>query len=184
MTFYLRNDVNLSSKMQVISRKTINFSLLASWGSTTKIAGSGSGSVGYRHGSGDAYQNVTDRVADPHWFYAVSDPAFFLSADPDPGSWSRVWWPKIEKYLQFFFGSKIAIYLSLGLHKGRPSYRKSLQPSKKEHPALQNMKILYFFYFCGTFLPSWIRIWIQQLKFMRIHAVPDPQPWSRINNTV
>jgi hypothetical protein len=27
---------------------------------------------------------------------------------------------------------KIAIYLSLGLHKGRPSYRRSLQPSKKK----------------------------------------------------
>jgi hypothetical protein len=31
----------------------------------------------------------------------------------------------------FFFKSKIAIYLSLGLHKGCPSYRRSLQPSKE-----------------------------------------------------
>jgi hypothetical protein len=39
---------------------------------------------------------------------------------------------------------KISIFLSLGLHKGRTSYRK---PStlRKEHPTLQNMKILYFF---------------------------------------
>jgi hypothetical protein len=29
------------------------------------------------------------------------------------------------------FSTKIAIYLSLGLHKGRPSYRRSLQPSKE-----------------------------------------------------
>jgi hypothetical protein len=29
-----------------------------------------------------------------------------------------------------FFGSKIAIYLSLGLQTGRPSYRRSLLPSK------------------------------------------------------
>ncbi len=28
------------------------------------------------------------------------DPAFFIIADPDPGSGSRVWWPKIEKKLQ------------------------------------------------------------------------------------
>jgi hypothetical protein len=37
-----------------------------------------------------------------------------------------------------------------------------------------NMKILYFFYICGSFFPSWIRIRIQQLKLMRIHADPDP----------
>jgi hypothetical protein len=28
-------------------------------------------------------------------------------------------------------GSKTTIYLSLGLHKGCPSYRRSLQPSKE-----------------------------------------------------
>jgi hypothetical protein len=33
-----------------------------------------------------------------------------------------------EKKLNFF-GSKTTIYLSLGLHKGRPGYRRSLQPS-------------------------------------------------------
>jgi hypothetical protein len=36
------------------------------------------------------------------------------------------------------------------------------------------MIILDFLYFCGSFLPSWIRIRIQQLKLMRIHADPDP----------
>jgi hypothetical protein len=30
-----------------------------------------------------------------------------------------------------FFVSKTTIYLSLGLHKGFPSYRRSLQPSKE-----------------------------------------------------
>ncbi len=69
------------------------------------------------------------RVSDPHWFNADPDtdpdPAFFLIADPDPGSGSRVWWPKIEKKftagnLILFSWSKTAFYLSLGLHKGRP----------------------------------------------------------------
>jgi hypothetical protein len=66
--------------------------------------------------------------------------------DPDPG-FDDLKLKKItaEKKL-IFFGSKTTIYLSLGLHKGCPSYRRSLQPSKK-HPALQNMKILYFFLF-------------------------------------
>jgi hypothetical protein len=35
-------------------------------------------------------------------------------------------------------------------------------------------------FFCLSFLPSWIRIRIQQLKLMRIHADPDPQPWYKI----
>jgi hypothetical protein len=56
--------------------------------------------------------------------------------------------------------------MSLGLHKGRPSYRRSLQPSKREHPALRNMKFLPFLNFFLSFLPSWV--WI--------HAVPDPDP--------
>ncbi len=43
---------------------------------------------------------LVSRVSDPHWFNADPDtdpdPAFFLIADPDPGSGSRVWWSKIE----------------------------------------------------------------------------------------
>jgi hypothetical protein len=36
---------------------------------------------------------------------------------------------------------------------------------KTEHPALKNMKFLNFFYFGGSFLPSWIRI-----------RIPDSDP--------
>jgi hypothetical protein len=35
------------------------------------------------------------------------------------------------KFNFYFLDKKIAINLSLGLHKGRPSYRRSLQPSKE-----------------------------------------------------
>ncbi len=67
------------------------------------------------------------------------------------------------------FWSKNAIYLSLGLHKVRPSYRRSLQLSKE---AIQHFKheLLKFFYFCGSFLPSWIRI-----------RIPNPDPLTRLN---
>jgi hypothetical protein len=41
---------------------------------------------------------------------------------------------------------------------------------KTEHPALQSMKFLHFFYFCGPFLPSWIRI-----------HFPNPDPLTRLN---
>jgi hypothetical protein len=62
--------------------------------------------------------------------------------DPDPefkakyGSGSRVLMTNNRKNLQLenifnFYDQKIAIYLSLGLNKGRPSYRRSLQPSKE-----------------------------------------------------
>jgi hypothetical protein len=34
------------------------------------------------------------------------------------------------KFYFYFFGSKITIYLSQGLHKGRPNYKRSLQLSK------------------------------------------------------
>jgi hypothetical protein len=56
-----------------------------------------------------------------------------------------------------FFGSKTTIYLSLGLHKGRPSYRRSLQLSKEN--IQQNMKFLNFF-----------------LLFWVIFALLDPDP--------
>jgi hypothetical protein len=47
------------------------------------------------------------------------------------------------------FLMKIAIYLSLCLHKGRPNYRRSLQPSKEN---IKHMKLLkLFFTFVGHF---------------------------------
>ncbi len=76
----------------------------------------------------------------------------------------------------YIFGSKIKIYLSLGLHEGRTSYGRILQPSKTSS-ASKHENSLIFFYICGPFLPSWIRI--QPLKLMRIDADPDPQPWNK-----
>ncbi len=76
-------------------------------------------------------------------------------SNPDPG----FWWPRSTAgNFSFFFWSQIAIYLSLGLHKGRPSYRRSLAPSKQNIQHLKKWYLLPFFYFGGPFLPSWIRI--------------------------
>jgi hypothetical protein len=58
-----------------------------------------------------------------------------------------------------------------------PKLQEKPSALKGEHPALQNMKILYFFYFCESFLPSWFRIRIQQLKLMRIR---DPAVYTYI----
>jgi hypothetical protein len=52
--------------------------------------------------------------------------------DPDPGFYDQKLIKKLLLKKKFnFFGSKTTIYLSLGLHKGCPSYRRSLQPSKE-----------------------------------------------------
>ncbi len=98
-------------------------------------------------------------------------------------------WTKLTAVKLFFksFGSKIAINLSLGLHKGRTScYRRSLQPSKENIQHFKIWKFLIFSYICGWFLPSWIRILIriQQLKLMRIHADPDPQPCHKATSQI
>ncbi len=62
-------------------------------------------------------------------------------------------WKKLN-----IFWSKIAIHLSLGIYKGRPSYRRSLQSSKENIQHFKIWNFITFFYFCGSFLPSWIRI--------------------------
>ncbi len=52
--------------------------------------------------------------------------------------------------------------------------QKKSQTLKREHPALQNMKFLIFFYFCGSFCPPgsgfgfWIRIRIHWPDIIRI----------------
>ncbi len=58
--------------------------------------------------------------------------------------------------------------LFLGLYKGRPS----LQPSKENIQHFKTRSFLIFFYFCGPFLPSWIRI-LNPYPDLRIHW-PDP----------
>ncbi len=47
---------------------------------------------------------------------------------------------------------------NVGLHKGRPSFWRSLQPSKENIQHFKRLNLLNFFYFSKWFLPSWIRI--------------------------
>ncbi len=68
-----------------------------------------------------------------HWFQIrIND--FRLNTSTVPDQYPGFSWPKLKKiycWEKITFWSKIAIYLYLGLHKGRPSYRRSLQPSKE-----------------------------------------------------
>ncbi len=69
----------------------------------------------------------------------------------------------------FFFLSKTAIYLSLGLHKVCPSYRRSLQ-LKRGHPTLQNMNFYQFF----------LLLWV---IFALLDPDPDPEYGSGSGST-
>jgi len=76
--------------------------------------------------------------------------------------------PEFRKTISFTQGSSIAsfdiqifddfdyefektaiFYLSLGLHKKSPSYRRSLQPSKESNLLFKKLNFLTLFYFCG-----------------------------------
>ncbi len=91
-------------------------------------------------------------------FNADLDPAFLVKADSDADPNSdpcsvRVMMTKNCKKLQQekfrFYWSKVAIYLSLGLHKGRPSYRIIIYPSKE---SIQHFKTwISFTFFVGHF---------------------------------
>ncbi len=79
-----------------------------------------------------------------------------ISKESGSGSGSRVW-------MTNNFWSKIAIYLSLGLLKGRPSYRKSLQPSKDNIQHFKKCILLTFF------LISWVIFALLDSDPIRIH---------------
>ncbi len=127
--------------------------------------------------------SLPGRVSDPHWFNADPDSGSgsrIRIPDPDPGFDGLKWKKNLQLEIYFtFFWSKIAIYLSLGLHKGRPSCRRNLQHSKGNIQMIQHFKrwkFSPFFYFLGSLLPSWIRIRIRNL-----YADPDPDPAAQIN---
>jgi hypothetical protein len=56
------------------------------------------------------------------------DPAFQVNPDPDK---IRIWGFDDQKLKEKIQLIKLSIYSYLGLEKGCPSYRKSLQPSKQ-----------------------------------------------------
>jgi hypothetical protein len=79
-------------------------------------------------GDSISYLTIKTSVSDPDSLRPDPDPAFFA----EYRSGSRVLMTKTlkkftaEKKFDIFF---IKIAISLGLHKGRPSYRRSFQPS-------------------------------------------------------
>jgi hypothetical protein len=72
---------------------------------------------------------------------------------------------KLKKFpagKKFFFLSKFAFYLFLGLRKECPRYRRTVHLSKEKHVALKN-----FFTFVGHFCPPG----------SKMNVDPEPQNW-------
>jgi hypothetical protein len=82
---------------------------------------------------------VFSRVVDPYSFFPDPDPDPEFDVGDQYGSRALMTKnrKKITAEIFFFFLSKTAIYLSLGLHKVCPSYSRSLQLSKE---AIQHFK--------------------------------------------
>ncbi len=99
------------------------------------------------------------------------------------GSRSRVRWPKMQKNTDkkknvIFFWSKIAVHLSLGLHEGRPSYRRSFQSLKEN---IQHFKTWNFL----TFSIFWVIFALLDQYPIRIrirNTVPDPNRYKETIN--
>jgi hypothetical protein len=77
---------------------------------------------------------------------------------------------------KFIAGNLISISLikNCNLLILKPKLQEKPSTLKREHPVLKNMKIMDFSLFCGSFLPSWIRIG-------NLNADPDPDPATQIN---
>ena len=95
-------------------------------------------------------KSVGGRVADPQSAFISSGSGSSILGwtDPDPIRIQGFNDQKFKKnyswkFFYIFFISKTAIYLYLGLHKVCPSYRRSLQPSKRTS-STSNMKFLNF----------------------------------------
>ncbi len=91
---------------------------------------------------------------------------FRLKTDSDPG----LWWPKLVKNyswkkIKFFLDQKLQFtFLSQGLHKGRPSYKRILHLSKEDIQHLKTWNFLIFF----------LLLWV-------IFALLDPDPLTWLN---
>ncbi len=85
----------------------------------------------------------------------------FESKVVNPDSWNLMdknWKKNTAENSFSFCWSKNAIYLSLGLPKERPSYRRSLERSKENIQQFKRWILLTLLYFSESFLPSWIQI--------------------------
>ncbi len=85
-------------------------------------------------------------------------------------------WKKIYSWEIFFF-YQTTIYLSIGLHKGRPSYKRSLQLSKENIQHVKKLNFLIFSTSVGYFCPPGTGSGSADLIKSGSNTNPDPQRW-------
>ncbi len=110
--------------------------------------------------------DIPSFFADRHWFQWGSRYGSGSSVFCQCGSGSRVLmnknWKKFTAEKKIFFCLKMAIYLSLGLHKG------SLSPSRSLHPSKENIwhfkTWIFFGSGSGSVFPIRIRIQLTKMK--------------------
>jgi hypothetical protein len=81
---------------------------------------------------------------------------------------------KITAGKLFFFISKIALDLSLGLYKGDTSYKRSLQTSKRTSRSSKHKNSSFFLYLWFIFA----LLAPDPDPATQFNADPDPQPWN------
>ncbi len=119
--------------------------------------------------------SVHCRVADLYGIHLIRIRIqhFRLNTDPDshPIRILGFWWPKIENIHCWkkikFLDKKLQITHPSGLHKGRPSYKRSLQLSKENIQPFKTRNFLIFFLLLSV-------LWI-------VFALLDPDPLFRLN---
>jgi hypothetical protein len=100
---------------------------------------------------------------------------FRLNTDPDPG-----YDQKLTKNLQLKNKNKVSLDQKLqfiypyATIKDIQVTKEAFSSQKREHQALAKKKFLIFFYFCESFLPSWIRIRIPNTDL-------EPDPLTTLN---
>ncbi len=119
----------------------------------------------------------------------------FLSFRPDPIRIQSFNDQKLKKKYSWkkfnFFGSKTTIYLSLGLHKERPSYRRSIQLLKEniQHFKTWNFSIFSYIlwvivaFHLGKFAqPRILKIFSRDLFLKKLHLELDL--WDDVEDLV
>ncbi len=107
---------------------------------------------------------ILSSVVDPYSFFTDPDPIRIQGFNDQKVKKNYSW----NFFFNFFFISKTAIYLSPGLQVIEEAFSSQKRPSNtSKHELLQ-----IIVYFCGSFMPSWIRIRIPNT---------DPDPQTQLN---
>jgi hypothetical protein len=103
---------------------------------------------------------------------------FRLNTNPDPiriQGYDDQKLGKIYSWNFFYYIFLIKSYLSLGLHKGHPSYRRSLQPSKENIQHFKTWSFLTFFYFVHPIHPKMLRFYARSQPHRHVYCRPRLQ---------